>query len=246
MEIENNTSYSFWERTSHFSFVKRLLYPKKVEKSLKTPSIITEECEGLLLNNQLIKSILFSTDLALIENNDCDAILAVYPFSPSKRIMESIINFSSKPVICGVGGARTQGRTSVEMSVFAEKHGASAVIVNQPFKAKDIAKIKQKINIPIISSVTNLQCDFEKRIDAGVSIFNVTGGSQTLTIVKHIRQHFPHIPIICTGGKSLQDITRVIENKVKAVILTPPSNATMFKKAMENYRKGIVKFKNYF
>src|SRR5690606_8832915 len=145
MEIENNTSYSFWERTSHISFLKRLLYPKKVEKSLKTPSIITEEREALLLNNQSIKSILLSNDLALIENNDCDAILAVYPFSAEKKIMESLINFGYKPVICGVGGVRTQGRTSVDLCVFVEKYVASAVIAKQPFKAKAIAKIKQKI-----------------------------------------------------------------------------------------------------
>src|SRR5690606_29172117 len=104
----------------------------------------------------------------------------------------------------------------------------------------------QKINIPIISSVTNLQCDYEKRIGAGVSIFQVTCVSQTLAIVNKIRQYCPHIPTICTVGISLQDITTVIEYEVIADILTPPSNTSMFKKAMENYRKGIVKFKNYF
>lgn len=247
MEINKHTSFSFWERSSEsLPLFRRFIFRKRIDKTLKTPVLIRQKCEGISFNGHLVKSILFSTDLALIENNDSDAVLAVYPFAPSPRIMETLINFSSKPVICGVGGGKTQGKTSVQMAMLAEQLGACAVIVNQPFKNRDIQKMKQAINIPIISSISTVNFDFKKRIESGVSVFNITGGPETTKIIQHLQQHFPDIPYICTGGKSVEHLTEVINHRAKAVILTPPSNATMFKKIMANYRLGITKIKKLF
>ncbi|WP_286463071.1 hypothetical protein [Myroides odoratimimus] len=60
---------------------------------LPTPLHLIESCKGLVLNNLKVKSILFSTDIALIENNDADAILAVYPFAPSQNILSTRQNY---------------------------------------------------------------------------------------------------------------------------------------------------------
>jgi len=238
MELKRYTALSFWEEIPKASyFLKKLLFRKRSETKLATPSIIREQCTGMPLNGRTVKSILFSTDLALIENNDCDAILAVYPFAPSSKIMETIINFSGKPVICGVGGGKTQGRKSIEMAVEAERLGAGAVIVNQPFKNKDIKEMKKKINIPIISSVSTTNFDFENRIRAGITAFNITGGAQTLEILNFLKQNYPHIPCICTGGKSIEHIHQVIQLNTCAVVLTPPSNANLFKRIMQGYRE---------
>ena len=67
---------------------------KKQAKALTTPGMIAEKCEGLNFCGNPIKSMLFSTDMALIENNDADAVLAVYPFSPSDKIMKTLIDFA--------------------------------------------------------------------------------------------------------------------------------------------------------
>lgn len=238
MELKRYKTLSFWDELPKASnFLKKLFFRKTTGKKLATPSVIQQQCKGLFLKEHTIKSILFSTDLALIENNDCDAILAVYPFAPSSRIMETLINFSGKPVICGVGGGKTQGRKSVEMAVEAERLGACAVMVNQPFKNKDIQEMKKKINIPIISSVSTMAFDFDKRIEAGISAFNITGGTQTLEILHFLKQNYPDIPYICTGGKSVEHIRQAIRLEARAVVLTPPSNANLFKKIMQEYRE---------
>ncbi len=242
MELQRYTNFSFWNETgSSRSWLQRLFHKTGKRVELKTPSILQQSCKGLVLNGKEVKSILFSTDLALIENNDSDALLAVYPFTPSVKIMETLINFSNKPVICGIGGGKTQGKVAVEKAVEAEQLGACAVIVNQPFKNRDIIKIKKRISIPVISSVSTLQFDFEKRIAAGISAFHITGGSQTIEIISFLKQHYPDLPFICTGGKSLEHIEQVAKNEPNAIVLTPPSNANLFKEIMASYRKGINK-----
>jgi hypothetical protein len=121
-------------------------------KKIATPRIIAEKCNGVTMGGQSIRSLIFSTDMALIENNDSDAVLAVYPFAPSVKIMKALIEFSEKPVICGVGGGLTQGRTSLDMAMAAEDMGAVAIIVNQPFKNRHIETIRRRVNIPIVSA----------------------------------------------------------------------------------------------
>lgn len=242
MVVEMKDNFSIWSTPNEKKRILRYLLfwnqRNKVKKHLYTPLIIGEKCKGILLDDQLVKSILFSTDLALIENNDCDAILAVYPFPPSKKIMKSLIEFSNKPVICGIGGGITQGSIALNMAVEAEQLGASAVIVNQPFRNSDILKIRKKISIPILSSVSALNFNFKERIESGVSFFHITGGQNTTRIIEHIKENFPDIPFICTGGKLMSDLKEVIAKEVSGVVLTPPSNGDLFKKIMHNYRNS--------
>ncbi|MGL5274322.1 hypothetical protein [Myroides sp.] len=203
---------------------------------LPTPLHLIDSCKGLVLNNQKVKSILFSTDIALIENNDADAILAVYPFAPSQKIIKTLIEFSNKPVICGIGGSITQGDFAITMAKKAEALGAAAVIVNQPFKNEDITEVSKHISIPIISSVSTINFDFKARIEAGVSCFNVTGGTETLKIVEHIKTNYPDVAVISTGGKTNESLRKIAQAKVNAIILTPPSNGELFRSIMDGYR----------
>ncbi len=235
---------SFWNNEiDKRSFFKRLFFKQKKRAKLATPAFISENCSGLPLGDWNIKSIIFSTDVALIENNDSDAVLAVYPFPPSRKIMETLILFSNKPVICGIGGGITKGKNALEMAITAEELGAAAVIVNQPFNNRDIKKIRQKISIPIISSISTMGFDFQKRIDAGVSIFHITGGKNTQAIIRYLHENFSSIPLICTAGKTIDNLNAVLEENVHAVVLTPPSNGDLFKNIMQNYRSGINKIK---
>lgn len=203
---------------------------------IPTPKHITDNCKGLELKGNQVKTILYSTDLALIENNDADALLAVYPFPPSIQIIKTLIAFSNRPVICGIGGGMTQGDYAIDIALQAQHYGAAAVIVNQPFKNEDILKLKEQLSIPIIASVSTLNFDFKARIEAGVSCFNVTGGTNTLAIVEHIQHHYPHFPILSTGGKTVDALHTIVKKKINAVVLTPPSNAALFRSIMDDYR----------
>jgi len=237
-------SDSFWGSKKKVSFWDKLFGRNKtVNKALITPEIIGENCEGLLLKNENIKSFLFSTDMALIENNDADAILAVYPFPPSPKIIKTLIDFSGKPIVCGVGGGTTKGKKSLEMAIYAEQVGAAGIIVNIPFENKDIQKIREKITIPITATVTSSDYDFLKaKIDAGVDIFHVSGGAQTNKIVKEISNKFPGFPVMATGGKSLNSIEESINSGSRAIVLSPPSNKDLFKTVMDKYRKTFGGF----
>ncbi|MBB4804622.1 hypothetical protein HNP37_004719 [Flavobacterium nitrogenifigens] len=238
MQINLNLD-SFWESKKKVSLWERLFRRNKtINKALTTPEIIGKKCQGLVLQNQNLKSFLFSTDMALIENNDADAILAVYPFPPSPKIIKTLIDFAGKPIVCGVGGGQTKGKKSVEMAIYAEEAGAAGIIVNIPFENKDIKKIREKISLPIIATVTSSYYNFLKgKIDAGVTVFHVSGGANTSKIVKEISDKFPNFPVMATGGKSLESIQESINSGSRAIVLSPPSNKDLFKTVMDKYRK---------
>ena len=48
---------------------------------LTVPKCISE-CSGIRIFGRRIKSLVFSTDVAIIKNVNADAIIAVYPFTP--------------------------------------------------------------------------------------------------------------------------------------------------------------------
>lgn len=243
MEI-NLISESFWGSKKKTSFWERLFRRNQpVNKALTTPEIIGKNCQGLLLKNEILKSFLFSTDMALIENNDADAILAVYPFPPSPKIIKTLIDFAGKPIVCGVGGGQTKGKKSLEMAIYAEEMGAHGIIVNIPFENKDIKKIREKITLPIIATVTSSDYNFlQGKIDAGVNVFHVSGGANTSKIVKEITAQFPDFPVMATGGKNLESIQESIDSGSRAIVLSPPSNKDLFKTVMEKYRKTFGSF----
>ena len=52
--------------------------------ALSVPRCISE-CSGIRVFGRRIKSLVFSTDVAIIKNINADAIIAVYPFTPLHR-----------------------------------------------------------------------------------------------------------------------------------------------------------------
>ncbi|EHI70605.1 hypothetical protein STRIC_0065 [Streptococcus ictaluri 707-05] len=79
-----------------------------------------KECSGINIYGRTIKSILFSTDVSIIANNNADAVLAVYPFTPNPSIIKSIMLVASVPVLAGVDGGLTTGFRAANMSLFSE------------------------------------------------------------------------------------------------------------------------------
>ena len=216
-----------------------------IESKLRKRSVsIPEEirkASGIKIFNKRIKSILFSTDIAIINNTNADAVIAVYPFTPTLGISKAIIENSSMPVFVGVGGGLTSGKRSLDIAFHAEQAGAHGVVLNAPAPNELIHDIKEAIDIPIVITVVSEKEDFEGRIRAGAGIFNVSGGAKTAAIVKRIREIHPTFPIIATGGPTPESISETIEAGANAITYTPPTTAEIFAVVMEDYRKQIQK-----
>ncbi len=202
---------------------------------VEVPEII-DECSGLRVFGQLLKSFIFSTDVAIIRNTNANAIIAVYPFTPQPTISQALILAADKPIFCGVGGGITNGERSVELAVHADFQGALGVVLNKPTPNDLIRRLKEKIDIPVTITIVSEKDDIKGRIHAGIDIFNVSGAGQTSDIIKRIRDIDSDVAIIATGGKTDETIRMAIEAGANAISYTPPSTGQLFKATMERYR----------
>ena len=202
---------------------------------IKVPEVINQ-VSGIRIFGKLIKSLMFSTDVAIIKNCNANAVIAVYPFTPQPIITHSIISASDVPVFCGVGGGTTTGKRVVNLAMDAEFQGAMGVVVNAPTANEVIARLREKIDIPVVVTVVSDKTDFAKRLESGATIFNVSGASKTADIIKKIRDKFPEVPIIATGGPTDESILQTIEAGANAITYTPPTCGEVFKHLMNKYR----------
>lgn len=88
------------------------------------------QASGIVVNGRRIKSLVFTTDLAIIRNCDADAVFAVYPFTPQSAISHALINGSYIPVFCGCGGNTEE---SIQATIAA---GANAITFTPPSTAE--------------------------------------------------------------------------------------------------------------
>lgn len=209
---------------------------------VRVPKLI-DSCSGISILGRTLRSFIFSTDVAIIRNCNADAIMAVYPFTPQPIISHALILAADKPVFCGVGGGTTAGQRCLEIAIDAEFQGALGVVLNQPAKNELIADIKRVLEIPVIVTIASQHEDIEARIEAGVDIFNVSGGLDTPSIVRRIREISPTFPVIATGGRGDETIREIIDAGANAVSYTPPSSGELFKPIMERYR-GLAPISN--
>lgn len=208
----------------------------KLRHIVKVPECIYE-VSGIVVNGRRIKSLVFSTDVAVIANCNADAVIAVYPFTPTLQITKSIIEVSQKPVFAGVGGGTTSGPRVSKIALDAELNGATAVVLNAPTKTKFVQELAEIIDIPIVLTIVSLDEPLEERmLHSGASIVNVSGGKKTVEIVKALRKIDEHFPIIATGGPTDDTIRDVIAAGANAITYTPPTNGEIFKDMMERYR----------
>ena len=195
------------------------------------------KASGIIVNGRRIKSFIFSTDIAIIRNCDADAVFAVYPFTPQQSISDAIIKYSYVPVFCGVGGGTTKGKRTVSLAKDVESEGAMGVVLNSPISDDNLAEVVEVVDIPVIITETNFNTDIQKRIDSGASIINVAKGIDTPQLVKIIRDEFPNVPIIASGGGTDNTISATIEAGANAITYTPPSTKDLFSSMMAKYRE---------
>ena len=204
---------------------------------LRVPEVI-RECSGINIFGKRIKSLVFSTDLAIIKNVNADAVIAVYPFTPQPIITQSIIMASDIPVFAGVGGGLTKGIRSVLLGTNAELQGAIGVVVNAPTSNGVVRALSNALDIPVVVTIVNDGTNIQERIDAGATIFNVSASVDTPRIVAKIRQEYPDFPIIATGGPTDETIRETIAAGANAITWTPPSVSKLFKDVMNTYREN--------
>ena len=195
------------------------------------------QASGIVIYGRRIKSLVFTTDLAIIKNCDADAVFAVYPFTPQQSISDAIIKASYIPVFCGVGGGTTRGLRTVSLAKDVESQGAMGVVLNAPINNMNLLAVSRSVDIPVIITVVDEKTDIAARLEAGASILNVAAAGRTPELVRSIRKKFPEVPIIATGGNRSDTITATIEAGANAITFTPPSPQEMFKAMMAKYRE---------
>ena len=203
---------------------------------LKLPEEI-RQCKGIRIFGKRIKSIIFTTDVALIRNSNADAVIAVYPFTPQPVITQALMMAADIPVFCGVGGGTTTGKRVANLALHAEYQGAMGVVLNAPSTNDTVATVAENIDIPILITVVSEKDDIKGRLEAGASILNVAGAYETPQLVSSIRRRFPDVPIVATGGPTQEDIEKTIEAGANAITWSPPSNGELFKDMMDRYRR---------
>ena len=203
---------------------------------LRMPAEI-QQASGIVVYGRRIKSLLFSTDVAIIKNCDADAIFCVYPFTAQRAVSAAVIHAASAPVFCGAGGGTTQGTRAVYLAMDAENQGAMGVVFNAPMPNRDLRAAARVLDIPIVITVTNEKTDIGRRIESGAAILNVAGGARTPELVRGIRDLYPKVPIMASGGRTGDSIRATIEAGANAIIYTPPSSSELFRDLMDRYRE---------
>lgn len=195
------------------------------------------DASGIVIFGRKIRTLVYTTDLAVIKNCNADAVFAVYPFTPQQSISDAIISASSIPVFCGVGGGTTRGVRTVTLAHDVECQGAMGVVLNSPVSNVNLAAVSRAVDIPTVITVVSEDTDIEARLQAGAAIINVAGGANTASIVRHIRESFPNVPIIASAGRTEESCAATVEAGANAVTFTPPSTAELFSQMMRQYRE---------
>ena len=203
---------------------------------LSVPDVVYD-CKGIKIFGRRIKSIVFSTDVSIIRNCNADAVIAVYPFTPQPVITQAVMMVADCPVFVGVGGGLTKGERVINLARHAEYQGATGVVLNAPTSNETIKEVSKIVDLPIVITVVK-EDDIQGRLDAGAQILNVSAAARTPELVAKIREKFPDVPIMATGGPNEESIKATIKAGADAITWTPPTNGEVFRDIMEAYRKG--------
>lgn len=77
--------------------------------------------------------------------------------------------------------------------------------------------VRDYIDIPVIYTVIDKTRNRQPYIDASVNIFNISGGKDTVYLVKWVLEQYPDFPIIASGGKTDASIEATIDAGANAI-----------------------------
>ena len=216
------------------------LEPAPIEGRLRKAALSVpeemEECSGFTLFGRRIKSMLYTTDVAVIRNSNADAIFAVYPFTAQPAITQALLTVAECPVFVGVGGGTTAGKRAVQLAAVSEMQGAAGVIVNSPASPEMVEQIASMVDIPVIATVVRCDDVAHAKVKAGAKILNVAAGKDTPTVLRELRETYPNLPLIASGGRSSLSVRETVQAGANAVIWTPPSAQQLQADMMKRYR----------
>lgn len=211
--------------------------PKSIDGTFRhMPLAVPREidaCPGILFFGRRVKSLLFSTDLAIICNCDADAVFAVYPYTCQPIITQALVNASGRPVFTGVAGTTTTGTRSTTIAIQSEMQGAYGVVVNSPTSAEDVQAISRSIDIPLVLTIVTFDELIATKIAAGAAVVNVAAGKETPFVVDAVRKRYPDLPIIASGGKTGSSIESTISAGADAVTWVPPTLQELQRQLMD-------------
>lgn len=223
---------------------KKKKFVPSIETELRRRQVsvpeVTYRASGINFMGKRIKSLIFTNDIPIIVNNNAQAIMSVYPFTPQLKIVSAIMEVASVPVFVGIGGGTTSGLRVVNIGLQAELMGAAGVVVNAPMSNDNIKVISRVLDIAVIATVITEYDDIKGKVDAGARILNIAGGKKTAELVKYARQIVgDEFPIIATGGHTDEHILETIDAGANAITYTPMSSAEIFSEVMEKYRLNM-------
>lgn len=126
----------------------------------------------------------------------------------------------------------------LRLASHAEENNATAIVLNGPVTVDTAKMVREYVDIPVIYTVIDKTRDLQPYIDAGVNIFNVSGGEDTVELVKWVREQYPDFPIIASGGKSDESIEATIDAGANAITYTAYGMMEQyFHRKMETYRQ---------
>ena len=160
-------------------------------------------------------------------------MFAVYPFTCQPIITQGLVTASGRPVFTGVAGTTTAGARSKAMAVQSEMQGAYGVVVNSPTSIEDVREISSSIDIPVVLTVVTFDELIATKIMAGAKVVNVAAGKDTPMVVERVRERFPEIPIIASGGKDATSIRSTIDAGADAITWVPPTMQQLQRELMD-------------
>lgn len=215
--------------------------PSPIEGRLrKAPLRIPDNyagCTGFTLFGRRIRSLLYSTDVAVIRNSNADAIFAVYPFTAQPSITQALLTVSEAPLFVGVGGGTTTGRRAAELAAVSEMQGAAGVVLNSPASPEMVSQVVSTVDIPVIATITAFDDEAAEKVYAGARIINVAAGRHTAEVIRELRATFPDLAIIATGGRSDEAAAATVAAGANALIWSPPSIGELQRDMMVRYRE---------
>ena len=149
---------------------KRPVIETKLRHNILAVPEEARKASGIVIFGRRIKTLVFTTDLAIIRNCNADAVFAVYPFTPQTAIGDAIIKYSYIPVFAGVGGGTTHGVRTIGLAKDMESSGAMGIVLNSPIKNVNLLAVSKAVDIPVVITVTSIDTDIKARLEAGASI----------------------------------------------------------------------------
>lgn len=197
-----------------------------------------DECGGIQVGSNTIRSVLMSTDLSFINSIEADSVMAVHPFEKSEKMDRVIINFSQNPVFCDIGGGLLNQNKSISVARNSLGAGAAGVILSRPTPAEVVANIRSEINGLLIYTIMYDGEPVEDLSGAGVDIFSVSTGKFTAESVNNIKERIPNIPIMASGGPYNSTIRETIRAGADAIVYIPPTATEMMRSVFDGFRNS--------